>query len=96
MIPCKDCLMIPACRHKHYGDMVIGCPELRDSLYSDVLMRKASGRRPMLSVGNRNCLFNTKIRELFEMIGPSKWRLGKFRRPNRAEVKIVQSKMEMN
>ena len=52
MIPCKDCLILPICRHKLYGIMMEECEKLRDFMYVDVILHPRLNRN-MLLRGNR-------------------------------------------
>ena len=64
MIPCKDCLLVPICKHKHYNDIIIDCDILCNILYE---RSKISGWP-----SNRKLYFHNHVVELDQVFG-TKW-----------------------
>ena len=63
-VPCKDCLLVPICKHKHYNDIIIDCDILCNTLYE---RSKISG-----CPSNRKSFFHNHIIELDQVFG-TKW-----------------------
>lgn len=64
MLPCKQCPLIPICRHKDYHSLLLNCTTLFEMLY-DV---------QILEVRFRTQNFGSTITELTELMKPTKWR----------------------
>lgn len=64
-IPCKDCLKLPACRHKRYTVVLNSCDDLRRTLYL----------RGTFSVPNRTKEFNSLIKSVVKIMNPIKWHI---------------------
>jgi len=59
IIPCKECLLIPICRHKHFIDMRINC-QLISQYLLDEHRHKVHG-------------YEERIREVYETLFPTRW-----------------------
>jgi len=61
MMPCKDCLLIPICRHKHYLPLFSDCDKINEYIYG-------RGGEPFVAINYQNMLT-----ELFDILHPTKW-----------------------
>ncbi len=62
MVPCKDCLIVPACKYKTYGDL-LRCYKLRADLYTnpdDIVVTR-----------NRKSTFRSDLCVLDKILGTS-------------------------
>lgn len=71
MIPCKDCLMLPACKHKYYEELIFCCTPI--ARYLTVKYPK----NHMTTREAEEC-HNThrrRAKKLEATLNPSKWKL---------------------
>ena len=59
-IPCKECLLIPICRHKPYGDLVDSC----EHLYNYIIIHHQDEEH------------KNRCRILESLMKPTRWELG--------------------
>ena len=59
IIPCKECLLIPICRYKHFIDMRVNCKLITDYLLDEH--------------GHKVHGYEDRIKEINDTIFPSKW-----------------------
>lgn len=69
MIPCKECLMRPACQHKYYHDLLGLCDKLDEFL----LIREV--REELTNSSSRKQMRRHKKRfiEFYRLLKPTKW-----------------------
>jgi len=63
--PCKECLLIPVCRHKHYSKLLNDCYIIRNSLYI-----KANP-----TFNNRKSSYVNYVESVETCIKPKRWYL---------------------
>jgi hypothetical protein len=67
-IPCKLCLVLPICRNKTYGQMLMQCHKAYNYLYTK------EGKYQIISKVNRKEDFEKNIKEMERTICPIYWR----------------------
>lgn len=65
-IPCKDCLIIPICRHKQYTQLIYDCDLLHYYLY----YKRENGR---LTKRTRRKHFSKEIHNVKRILGTESW-----------------------
>jgi len=69
LIPCKDCLIIPICRTKTYGQLLHGCKLLTDILYNLIPPETCVG------LSKRRGSYPKDIRKVEKTINPIRWQV---------------------
>lgn len=70
-IPCKDCLLLPTCRHKYYEDLIFSCTPIND--YLTIVINKSYLSSPKLQKIYKTHMLRCKVLE--KTLNPSKWNL---------------------
>lgn len=68
-IPCKDCILLGVCKHKHYGRLIYDCYLIGSALYA----RERTGSRRGVLVSRKANFFHL-IAELDELMGTTHWK----------------------
>lgn len=84
VIPCEDCLLVPACKHKPYMNLMDECVNLRGAIYKDGY----GGRR--LTISRRRDVSDKALLKVHEILNPPNWILEYTR--ERLRYKIVHLK----
>jgi len=80
MIPCKDCLLVPACRHKPFGNLIADCEIIHGQLYKTPVPMKSDHTRTN---------FIQMVEKLWDLFRPTRWKIHRYVQKDTQEIKIM-------
>jgi hypothetical protein len=81
-IPCKECISLAICRHKHYETLLFSCDLIFSylSIYGDErpydVVDDKNGEVKMKVDKKLHEKHEKRVRELVKVLNPSRWKIG--------------------
>ena len=87
--PCKDCLMVPVCKHKQFKDLIFKCDPF--SVYTMFKIENNSGQGKYFYTTEEMRLspeFGGHLYEVYKVLKPTRWKPIKVLTTNGEEVTL--------
>jgi hypothetical protein len=77
MLPCKECILVPICKHKYYEELVFSCRPVAE--YLKVERKGELHKHDHKKIRSTHLEHRKKVKTLVKVLSPTKWKIGALR-----------------